>query len=408
MARTVSPGHGPGTRRRRLIEQSWSRMRHQGVRPDRRVPRADPQAADPDAPATRELLSLVPMMNTHLGALTEDEVLVFVLADETGRVVHRESAGTLTSKADQLGFGVGAAWGERQVGTNAIGTALVSRQAVHIHATEHFLSNQHDWSCAGVPIWDPRSAGLLGVVDVSVPAQQSHPATLSLASLLAHTAHLELRERHRRELEQLRHLAWTHPAARGGEWSVVDRHGWIADAADFGTQRRVRLPDGIEPGAVVIPGLGERVAERLGDGWVLRAGGSHPAAPPELALHLIRTDTGADAVLESVAARHTVQLSARQAQLLSMILSAPRGLSARALSEQLYGSATHTVTVRAEISRLRRQLGDIIVAAPYRLAAGIVAGTPLGPPGGGAPDRAVPRSGSGTSELSALGSTLGL
>jgi hypothetical protein len=35
----------------------------------------------------------------------------------------------------------------------------------------------------------------------------------------------------------------------------------------------------------------------------------------------------------------------------------------------LYGSDTKTVTVRAEVARLRRTVGDLVAAQPYRLAA---------------------------------------
>jgi len=47
------------------------------------------------------------------------------------------------------------------------------------------------------------------------------------------------------------------------------------------------------------------------------------------------------------------------------------GLSASAQSTALFGDADHVVTVRAEISRLRRVLGATIEGNPYRLAPGI-------------------------------------
>ena len=46
----------------------------------------------------------------------------------------------------------------------------------------------------------------------------------------------------------------------------------------------------------------------------------------------------------------------------------PAGLSAEALSRALYGDAEHVVTVRAEVSRLRRLLGALVNTRPYRLA----------------------------------------
>ena len=44
------------------------------------------------------------------------------------------------------------------------------------------------------------------------------------------------------------------------------------------------------------------------------------------------------------------------------------GLDAAALSRALYGDREHVVTVRVEMSRLRRTLGGLLLARPYRIA----------------------------------------
>lgn len=44
------------------------------------------------------------------------------------------------------------------------------------------------------------------------------------------------------------------------------------------------------------------------------------------------------------------------------------GLDASGLSDALYGDREHLVTVRAEMSRLRRSLGGLLLARPYRIA----------------------------------------
>jgi hypothetical protein len=60
-------------------------------------------------------------------------------------------------------------------------------------------------------------------------------------------------------------------------------------------------------------------------------------------------------------------LSLRHAEILALLTLHPRGLSAERLSLHLYGGEGSPVTVRAEIHRLRAQLGDIVGAKPYRL-----------------------------------------
>ncbi|HEV7961951.1 MAG TPA: hypothetical protein VGP57_05365, partial [Actinoplanes sp.] len=62
----------------------------------------------------------------------------------------------------------------------------------------------------------------------------------------------------------------------------------------------------------------------------------------------------------------------RHAEILVLLGKAGHdGLSAEALSRALHGDAEHLVTVRAEVSRLRRLLGAIVDNRPYRLAEGV-------------------------------------
>jgi hypothetical protein len=49
----------------------------------------------------------------------------------------------------------------------------------------------------------------------------------------------------------------------------------------------------------------------------------------------------------------------------------PDGLSAGALARALHGPGAKAVTVRAELARLRRSVGDVVAAQPYRLAADV-------------------------------------
>ena len=83
--------------------------------------------------------------------------------------------------ADRLGFVRGSAWTEANVGTNAIGTALVLGEAVHIQGPEHYVESHTLWGCAAAPLLDPWTGATLGVVDVSGPARRAlHPAELAL------------------------------------------------------------------------------------------------------------------------------------------------------------------------------------------------------------------------------------
>ena len=59
--------------------------------------------------------------------------------------------------------------------------------------------------------------------------------------------------------------------------------------------------------------------------------------------------------------------------MVALVRAGPPGGSAAQLAEDLFADATRVVTVRAEMSRLRRGLGGTLLAQPYRIAPGVAA-----------------------------------
>ena len=74
--------------------------------------------------ATSGLAPLVPGLMRSLQPVIDAGQLV-VVADVEGRVLWRSGSSAVRRMADGLGFVGGSAWTEGNVGTNAIGTALV-------------------------------------------------------------------------------------------------------------------------------------------------------------------------------------------------------------------------------------------------------------------------------------------
>ena len=72
-------------------------------------------------------------------------------------------------------------------------------------------------------------------------------------------------------------------------------------------------------------------------------------------------------------------------------MRAPAGRTAAELADDLFADPTRVVTVRAEMSRLRRTLGSLLEAQPYRIAPSVRASVLL--PGRRAGDRRVQRTG---------------
>lgn len=66
----------------------------------------------------------------------------------------------------------------------------------------------------------------------------------------------------------------------------------------------------------------------------------------------------------------TQRLSPRHAELLYALAVHREGRTASELAQDIFGDATRTVTVRAEISRLRRHLAEVLAHRPYRFGEG--------------------------------------
>jgi GAF domain len=265
-------------------------------------------------------------------------------------------------RADALGFTEGARWTEGAVGTNAIGTALAEDAPVQIFSAEHFVRSHHGWTCTACPVHDPRSGELLGVVDVSGPAETVHPTTVALVSTAVKLAEAGLWHFHEHRLDALRSVAVPVLASGSGPGLVVDDHGWVAAVRGMPHVDRVAAPTADDP--VVVHGLGLCVPEPVPGGWLLRPGGTGRAL--RLTLELDPRPPRAVVAGTNVWIH---PLSTRHAEVLLLLARAGRtGMDAAALSTALYGQVGSLVTIRAEVSRLRKAIGGILLARPYRLA----------------------------------------
>jgi hypothetical protein len=212
------------------------------------------------------------------------------------------------------------------------------------------------------------------VVDLTGHLKTAHPHTLSLVTAAARMAEAFLREQSRRRDERAREAYLARVAGkpqrtalvgRGGRLLMAVPHDWAP--AEFDVPRgggEVTLADGRVAVAEPLSGCDAYVI------WApptppARAAGEPAAAadpgPAALALELLSE--------RPVALLHgrPIELSLRHAALLCVMLLSPRGLTAEQLALELYGTRGKSVTVRAELSRLRRVLGGVLQARPYRL-----------------------------------------
>jgi len=352
------------------IAASWRRVAASGVDPGGGPSIAPLSEADLERRRTTSGLAERMPGLTHALASAVDAGQLIVVTDPEGRVLWQVGNAGVRRMADRLGFVGGSAWTEGNVGTNAIGTALVLGEAVQIRGAEHYVESHTIWGCAAAPLTDPWTGATLGVVDVSGPSRGLHPAELGLVTLAARLTGLEAVEERRAALDRLRSLAAPMLARMDGQALVVDHAGHTAVATGVRAPDRVTLPTGMEVGEIWVPTLGQATAEPLPGGWLLRLG-ERGTGSTVLEVDL----TGRPEVRVSGEAgswRH--DLTPRHAELMAaLVVAGSAGRTAAGLAEDLFADATRVVTVRAELSRLRRGLGGTLLAQPYRIAPGVTA-----------------------------------
>ena len=351
-----------------MIDASWQRMRRLGMDPDSRSAAAVLTVGELEARRRASgLAEALPTLRGGLISLAEQAAHIMVIADAGGSVLWRDGSAAVRRRADGLGFVEGVDWQEEAVGTNAIGTALVARRPIQMYAAEHYVRAQHSWTCAAAPLHDPRNGRLLGVVDLSGPASTVHATTLALVDAVTRLAQAQLRTTHLTELERLRGFAVPVLAKAGGQAVVADEHGWVAAAAGLAPVDRIALPTGLAPGRVWLPAYGNCAVEPVPGGWLIRVTEGEAAPPTQVVLD-VRSPREPELTVAGAAGTWTHRLSPRHAEMLYVLASHRDGRSASELSADLFGDAGRTVTVRAEMSRLRRHFGGILGAKPYRFA----------------------------------------
>jgi hypothetical protein len=311
----VIGGGRPPVRPRGVVALSWSRVPGFGLDASRTNAREPLPLDEVERRRRQSPLSLVvDKLRQVLGSVADASTFLMVVTDADGVILWRDGSARIRLRADSLGFIQNARWTEATVGTNAIGTALAEAAPVQLFSAEHFEQAQHPWYCTAAPI--------------------HHPANGVLAAV-------------------------------HGPLLLVDDHGWVAQQSGITVRDRIDVPR--TDRSIAVPGLGPCTPEQVGEGWLIRPHDAGDDIAAELDL------TGPPVLrLRSDAESWRTPLTRRNADVLVLLQRAGRsGMTAGRLSTALFGDEEHCVTVRAEVSRLRRVIGGLVATDPYRLADGV-------------------------------------
>lgn len=295
-------------------------------------------------------------------ASADDPMMALGIFDTDGVMLWRAGSRSVLPEADRLGLVEGSRWDEECAATTAVGLAIRNRRPCRIFGAQHYSRSLHELYCTAAPIHDPRTGEMVAITGLAGPAMNMQPAASTLTAALSTLSEHEVTLAHQRTLAELRYRGCAQLAGLHGPGLLVDDDGWVAEGRGCTPPVRVAAP--VEEMRQFVPGLGICVVERLGLGWLVRPAG--PAGPVIAELDLdgepAITVTGDDAPWRTV-------LTPRHAQILLLLADAgEHGLTSQQLSQMLFGDDKHTVSVRAELSRLRRVVGALVASRPYRLA----------------------------------------
>ncbi len=355
---------------RAVVAQSWRRSGDAGVDPSGHLaPIVMDDREIGDRWSRHPLYPVLPVLRDLLSGATNESAHMLVISDARGVLMWMEGHHRVIEATHDMHFVCGADWSEQGAGTNALGTAIAVDHPVQIFSAEHFNRIVHPWQCSGAPIHDPATGEILGVIDLTGHLRTAHPHTLSLVTAAAGMAEAYLRHDQERRDEMLRQAYLQRIAGAAQPTALVRPTGQVVMA----------VPGGWLTAAVDDPRPGEQLA--LADGsvadvepldgldglvlWRRRAGVRAPAPPTALRLEVLGRRP------RILLPGGPLALSGRHAEILTVLALAGRGLTAEELALEVYGESGKPVTLRAEMSRLRRDLGALLRARPYGFAAPI-------------------------------------
>ena len=215
------------------IARSWQRSLAAGLQPTGRLDAASHTSGQDLRQAlarNHDLLAHSRPVMEYLFEQVRHSQSVVVLADGAGVLMHTLGDPDFMTRAERVALSCGAAWGEAQRGTNAIGTALAEGCAVEVHGAEHFLERNGFLTCAAAPILSAQGA-LMGILDISGDHRQGHPHTLGLVSTAARMIENRLlTASHRRHLRLHLHAQPEGIGTVAEGLVLLSEDGWIMGA----------------------------------------------------------------------------------------------------------------------------------------------------------------------------------
>ncbi|WP_299026134.1 sigma 54-interacting transcriptional regulator [uncultured Thermanaerothrix sp.] len=126
-----------------------------------------------------ELMAIARPVMEDIYQYIENSNSAVLFANSVGYLLDRVGDPGMLATLESMQIKPGTLLAESELGTNAIGVALLEREPVQVIGYEHFCQPLHDVSCAAAPVFDI-SGKLLGALGVITRVSNFHPYALGM------------------------------------------------------------------------------------------------------------------------------------------------------------------------------------------------------------------------------------
>ena len=169
-----------------LIADSWERCRQFGLQQNSKpcFHQADQSSLQNSLYEYQQLIDTTSneVLPYYDNILSNSQCLI-MLTDQQGQVLKNWGDQRFLNKDHKAFFQAGIHWPEQFHGTNAIGTALATGQAVQIKRDEHFLKANRYMTGSAAPLFNAERQ-LIGILDVSSDSYLPQSHTLGMVKLM--------------------------------------------------------------------------------------------------------------------------------------------------------------------------------------------------------------------------------
>lgn len=213
-----------------VIIESWKRCVKYGIDPfGKHNTRLDERELNLRFEKFHYLIKVARPFMQSLYKFVKDSGFIVRLSDNEGCILETLGDKSILDSSKELNILPGDNCSEQIIGTNAIGTCLVTQKPLQVFAAEHYCKAYHSWTTSACPIKDTKGR-IIGALGMTGSYEKVHPHTLGMiiAAVEAIENQLKLEESNRKLLMSNQHFYAIMESISEGLISI-DNNGNITD-----------------------------------------------------------------------------------------------------------------------------------------------------------------------------------